>query len=63
LEEALDLSFDRLLMMMMMMMDWGNVLFCSGQALDYGTIDMKAKGFLVVSNQSVSNSVVQSWTS
>jgi hypothetical protein len=44
-------------------MDWGNVLFYSGQVLDYGTIDVRAKGFLFVSNQSVSNSVVQSWTS
>jgi hypothetical protein len=41
-------------------MDWGNV---SGKVLDYGTIDMMAKGILFVSNQSVSNSVVQSWTS
>jgi len=44
-------------------MGWGNVRFYSGQVLDYGTIDMMAKGFLFVSNQSVSNSLVQSWTS
>jgi hypothetical protein len=44
-------------------MDWGNVLVYSGQVLYYGTIDMMAKGFLFVSNQSGSNSVAQSWTS
>jgi hypothetical protein len=40
-------------------MDWGNVLFYSSHVLDYGTIDMMAKGFLFVSNQPVNNSVVQ----